>query len=53
MISDSFFIVWFSENNPTDFWSFLPDAIKHLFYSAYFKIECVVVSVFQLPLVIR
>lgn len=38
MISDSFFIIWFSENNTTDSWSFLPDAINALFYSAYLKI---------------
>ena len=38
MISDSFFIVWFSENNTIGSWSFLPDAIKHLFYSACLKI---------------
>ena len=38
MISDSFFIVWFSENNTTDSWIFLPDVIKLLFYSAGLKI---------------
>ena len=37
MISDSFFIVWFSGNNITDSWIFLPDAIKYLFYSACLK----------------
>ncbi len=38
MISDSFFIVWFSENNTIDSWIFLPDVIKLLFYSAGLKI---------------
>lgn len=37
MISDSFFIVWFSENNTIDSWIFLLDVVKHLFYSACFK----------------
>ena len=38
MISDSFFIVWFSENNTIDSWIFLLDVAKHLFYSACLKI---------------
>lgn len=38
MISDSFFIAWFSENNTIDSWIFLPDAIEYLFYSACLKI---------------
>ena len=38
MISDSFFIVWFSENNTIESWIFLPDAIKLLFYSTCLKI---------------
>ena len=37
MISDSFFIVCFGENNTTDSWLFLLDVVKHLFYSACFK----------------
>ncbi len=38
MISDSFFIIWFSENNTNGSWIFLLDVVKHLFYSAYLKI---------------
>ena len=37
MISDSFFIVCFGENNTTDSWLFLLDVVKHLFYGACFK----------------